>query len=71
MKLLVQLDARMALGFGSIWYSTENQHMKDLEFFNRIPLVAAISLPRSDLTPVDPLQTYGTLAEPVETTYFN
>jgi hypothetical protein len=39
----VQSDAKTALGFASIWYSAENQRMKDLEFFNRI----------------DPQQTFG------------
>jgi len=41
---LTQSRARMASDLPSDWYSAENQRLYILEFFNRIPLKAAISL---------------------------
>jgi len=36
MKLLTQSRERMASDLPSDWYSAENRHLYDLEFFNRI-----------------------------------
>ncbi len=53
----MQSDAKTALGFASIWYSAENQRMKDLEFFNRILRIAATRVAALQLAGIDPKET--------------